>query len=639
MILLSCLGLAVPLPAQIPTDIQQPGTQPGQAGSLERPERCDNCHGGYDTAVEPAHNWRGSMMAHAGRDPLFWASVAVVEQDFAGAGDLCLRCHAPAGWLEGRSTPTDGSGLAASDEHGVECDVCHRLVNPDDSEHMGDQFAPFLANDEGQPPIGYYGGGMYVFWGGADKLGPYSDAGARHQFLASRFHRESEFCGTCHDVSNPLVGDLAHNNGGQVPLPSGSYSGVPGAPVDGKAAFNNFPYAYGIVERTFSEHQSSELSSLTMSAYGSLPPEFQDGAIEEAWAAALASTPSGNYADGTPRSFSCQSCHMRPEQGYGCNKSGVPFRVDLPAHDLTGGNAWAPQAILWLDAAGRLRLGGGLTAGEVSGLQAGVERARHNLREAAVLAVTGNRLRIYNLTGHKLLTGYPEGRRAWLRVRWHGIGGALLREDGAYGDMVVLLNGSPLIVRSLLDPEGPRTRVYQAEHGITQEWAAELLTLGLPASMPLSYDRVSGAVVLTLGDVAAWPAGSAAPTFHFVLNNEVLRDNRIPPYLMSYDEATSRNILPVPETQYGAPGPGGHYLAWDELRLDPPAGAVRAYIELLYQPTSWEYVQFLYLANQGASPFLGGTGDDLLDAWLATGMAEPEVMATAEWRLLRAPAR
>ena len=90
----------------VPTDIQQPGTQPQEIGNLESPDKCDNCHGGYNKSVEPAHNWRGSMMAHAGRDPIFWATLAIAEQDFDGSGDLCIRCHSTGGWLAGRSTPT-----------------------------------------------------------------------------------------------------------------------------------------------------------------------------------------------------------------------------------------------------------------------------------------------------------------------------------------------------------------------------------------------------------------------------------------------------------------------------------------------------------------------------------------------------
>jgi PKD repeat protein len=51
----------------------------------------------------------------------------------------------------------------------------------------------------------------------------------------------------------------------------------------------------------------------------------------------------------------------------------------------------------------------------------------------------------------------------------------------------------------------------------------------------------------------------------------------------------------------------------------------------MYQPTSWEYVQFLYLDNTTDNTQLSTTGKDFLDAWLATGMAEPQVMATTSW--------
>ena len=177
----------------VPTDIQQPGTQPGQVGNLETPDKCDNCHGGFNKASEPAFTWRGSMMANAGRDPIFWATVAIAEQDFPGSGDLCIRCHSTAGWQAGRSVPTDGSGLTAADADGVDCDTCHKMTNPNASEIAGVMVAPFIANDEQTPATGYYGSGMMVLSGGAAKLGPYADAEARHQFTKSNFHRSVDF--------------------------------------------------------------------------------------------------------------------------------------------------------------------------------------------------------------------------------------------------------------------------------------------------------------------------------------------------------------------------------------------------------------------------------------------------------------
>jgi MG2 domain len=120
-------------------------------------------------------------------------------------------------------------------------------------------------------------------------------------------------------------------------------------------------------------------------------------------------------------------------------------------------------------------------------------------------------------------------------------------------------------------------------------------------------------------------------TFHFVLNNKVAKDNRIPTYGMSYEEARKRNALPVPADQYGNPLPTGVYNYWDEVTLSPPGGAVYATIDLLYQPTSWEYIQFLWNANDGTNAFLSEEGVNLLAAWLSTGMAEPYVMASTTW--------
>jgi hypothetical protein len=323
----------------VPTDVQQPGTQPGEVSNLESPDKCDNCHGGYNTAVEPAFNWRGSMMANAGRDPIFWSTLAIAEQDFDGSGDLCIRCHSTGGWYAGRSTPTDGSGLAAGDADGVDCDTCHKMTNPDNGEHLGVMNPPFVANDGLE---GYYGSGMLSLWGSADKLGPYSNADARHQFMQSTFHRSKDFCGSCHDVSNPVVGDLAHNNGAQDTADPVVASGVPGSLVDGKAAFNNFPYQYGIVERTYSEYYSGALSGTLVSDYATLPDDLKAGVIESVFNAAL-----GDYEDGTPRYFTCQTCHMRATTGTGANKRGVLVRTDLPLHDLTGGNYWMPDAVGW----------------------------------------------------------------------------------------------------------------------------------------------------------------------------------------------------------------------------------------------------------------------------------------------------
>ena len=59
------------------------------------------------------------------------------------------------------------------------------------------------------------------------------------------------------------VSDLAPNSGMQVGAPPVISSHNLGGQIEDKAAFNNPPYAYGIVERTLSEYKSSPLSTTT----------------------------------------------------------------------------------------------------------------------------------------------------------------------------------------------------------------------------------------------------------------------------------------------------------------------------------------------------------------------------------------
>jgi hypothetical protein len=613
-----------------PSDIKQPGTQPLEVGNLESPDKCDNCHGGYNTSVEPAHGWRGSMMANGGRDPIFWATLAIAEQDFDGSGDLCIRCHSTGGWLAGRSTPTDGSALTETDSDGVECDFCHKMTNPNDLEHLGVMNAPFIAND-GQSN-GYYGSGMASIWGGSDKLGPYSDAEARHQFMESSFHRSLDFCGSCHDVSNPAVGDLAPNNGTQPTADLVISDGVPGNPVNGKAAFNNFPYQYGIVERTFSEFKSGLISQTLVDDFVGLPADLKGGALQAIFEEATNNgARSADYEDGDPRYYTCQSCHMRPVTGKGCNKKGAPLRIDLPLHDMTGGNYWMPEAIKYLNTEGKLRLGGGMTAIQIAATDDGALRAAQQLGLAASLTVVGDTVKVVNHTGHKLISGYPEGRRMWLNIKWYDASNNLLREDGEYGEIGIEIDGFQ--VRSIKDLHDPNTKIYEAHYGMTQEWASTLMAVNALHYGPivLDYDRESGAEGMTIAQLAAIPE-AAHETFHFVLNNTVIKDNRIPPYGMNYEKARQRNALPVPADQYN--GGSGTYDYFDVVSLNVPEGEPEptyATIDLLYQPTSWEYIQFLYLANNGQNAFLANEGAYMLEAWLNTGMAEPYVMATATW--------
>ena len=227
------------------------------------------------------------------------------------------------------------------------------------------------------------------------------------------------------------------------PLPPGQFDGTLGGPLLSKAGMKNAPHKFGVVERTFSEHIASPLDTMLVDDFDKLPVGLRKGSIARAYTQAKLSTPSGNYSDGTPRNFTCQTCHMPPVSGYGCSLFGTPARTDIPLHDQTGGNYWAPDAIVYLDAQNRLFGGNGLTPYQLAGIQDGKLRAIDNLENSAALSVSGNTLRVTNLTGHKLISGYAEGRRMWLNVKWYDASNQLVREDGEYGPLNVTVNSTP----------------------------------------------------------------------------------------------------------------------------------------------------------------------------------------------------
>ena len=200
----------------VPTDIQIPGTQPIPVDTVPTINSVGNCGchdfspvAGQSPESVPVFGWDGGMMANAGRDPLFWATVAVAEQDFlpggGGVGDLCLHCHSVKGWLEGRSVPTDGSGMnEGSDAEGIMCEFCHLVTNPDqvnsipnppEGGYVEEQNGDFVAYDEATGD-GYYGGAEYVVNSAGTRLGPYADASARHDVIPSPYFRDARMCGT-----------------------------------------------------------------------------------------------------------------------------------------------------------------------------------------------------------------------------------------------------------------------------------------------------------------------------------------------------------------------------------------------------------------------------------------------------------
>jgi hypothetical protein len=519
-------------------DFELPGTQPLEGGTFDGPNLCVNCHGGYDPAVEPGHNFQGMLMGQSARDPLFYACLAIAEQDAPSSGDLCLRCHSPFGWLGGRSQPTSGSQLTAFDREGMACDFCHRAVNP--IYQAGVSPAEDEAIINGMMPAhrpSTYSNGQYVMDPLPRKRGPFVTA-APHAYLVSPFHASSDFCGTCHDVSNPAfdrVGTTADY--------------VPG-PLDQAAASVGSTVLMPL-ERTYSEWKNSAFPA------GVYAPEF-----------------AGNKPGGVVSS--CQDCHLRDVNGKGCNDVAAPIRPDLPLHDMMGGNTWLGPVIASLYP----------TETNAAALDDGSARAVSMLQKAALVDVSvaaGDQswlatVTVTNRSGHKLPTGYPEGRRMWLHLLAYDAQGTKLHESGA----------------------------YDAASGVlAREADAVIYETHLGISPPLG---------MALG---ATPGVS----FHFALNDTVYKDNRVPPMGFtnaSFDAFGGRPVDHTrPEPRY-ADGQN-----WDASTFTVPAATAKVVARLYYQTTSKEYVEFLRDQNT-----TNAHGQTMYDAWNANGKSSPVLMAS-----------
>jgi hypothetical protein len=246
---------------------------------------------------------------------------------------------------------------------------------------------------------------------------------------------------------------------------------------------------------------------------------------------------------------SCQACHLPSERGKACGAPGMPER-DVHRHELAGGNYWMPLVL----------------AGEYPELARGpayqrtAENAMKMLERAATVAISsppsvvaGESLsfsvKVTNETGHKLPTGYPEGRRMWLEAIVSDDSGKMLLHSGAYD------------AATATRADDPDLRTYEVR---------------------LAAAGVEG--------------------FHFILQDELIQDNRIPP----------RGFVPRADTRpvgrdYAVTtnGPDGSVVLahWDDapysLRLPLSVkGRIEIRITLWYQTTSREYVESLRDGNR-----------------------------------------
>ncbi len=403
-------------------DFHVPGTQVGNvpASNILPSSNCKVCHGNIDATTDPSGTWSGSLMAQAGRDPLFYAQMALANQDVSNVGYYCLRCHVPMSIVTGHALQADGSTLDARDKEGVSCHFCHAMVDPTyqpGSSPVEDQ--AILAGLDDAPE--HYGNAMFVLDPAGSRRGPRADAAPMHEFLRASFFKSGSLCGTCHDVGNVAV--TRQSDG------TYQYNAIdqPSPDMDPE---HQFP-----LERTYTEWKLSEFASSGVDMGGRF-----GGA-----GATVVST--------------CQDCHMPRAAGRACFAG--PDRSDLATHEFAGAAAQVLDIIA------------SFTEGDPLVDQAAIARARaasvSMLERAATVEVAqrAGRLgvRVVNHSGHKLPTGHIEGRRVWLNVRFLDESGSLVSEHGAYDSGEARLDAS-------------RTEVYEMHVGLS---AAASAATGLPA--------------------------------------------------------------------------------------------------------------------------------------------------------------
>jgi hypothetical protein len=158
----------------------------------------------------------------------------------------------------------------------------------------------------------------------------------------------------------------------------------------------------------------------------------------------------------------------------------------------------------------------------------------------------------------------------WINVKFRTYEGALLQELGHYDEGTAVLTTGD-------------TKVYELRQGLDAAMAA----------------------------LTGVPVGAS---FHFALNNTIVKDNRIPP--RGFDNAAfeAGQAHPV-----GATYADGQY--WDDTAFPIPLGADYAVVSVYHQTSSKEYMEFLRDENTTDT-----RGDIAYDEWEAAGKSAPVLM-------------
>lgn len=578
-------------------------------------------NGGQGSQDRFFYAWKGMTMGNAARDPAFFATLSVANKDFTNliyaaankgvdtdnndlynlvglstarqvacylkiyepsspdpctpgnpitllpedkipvTADLCLRCHFTAGWLEGRSEPASphfpylrgqfwGSKFqeypgwpgspqlvdinkdSEADMEGIQCAYCHRQV--DNYKRKSQYDNSTMANGNG----GYF----------MNKYDPFSNYLIRP---TSNFQTDSIICGTCHDVTNPLVFTKTAVSPSKMLHP---------------------------IERTYTEWYWSDYGNRTKCVNCHTKMEFPGaqtwllypgldrlwGAVDQKWT----------------------------QSPYNYTSSVItPYRTQA-----------------YMDAKARS--------------EALMESAGKILIEVVNVSVANGYatvdVKVTNNTGHKLPTGFAEGRQMWIRLKAVDSKGNVLFEDG-------VIDSSGKLVRTA------NTKVYEQ---IVLAKGYENFKLNNYSIIDADKD----------GTVSHYEK-----EFHFVLMNYIEKDNRIPPLGFNKDAYMADGAFIVPFDAKDTDYPSGQN--WDVTTYTIPLAGARGSItvtaELKYQTFNKEYIEFLDTMDTEKTEEFGGRarnvpcntgsmycgyqtwGDVLRQIWMDTGKGPAVLMNTA----------
>jgi len=561
-------------------------------------------------------DWSGSMMANAARDPAFFAAMnsanhdiiryfkSLPDADFAQllldlkldkdllrtangtlkcisdacrsandpedllpvTADLCLRCHAPVGWLEAHSEPATASSPflkgqfwganlleeptgdgdpsfninheSEAEMEGVQCNFCHRAT--DVSKRLSRHDGSVMASGNG---------GFIVAPNTPFDPSQGQDAIPKPNV----FQTTGNFCGSCHDVTNPLIN---------------TKTVVPGTDTTEM----KHP-----IERTYTEWYWSDYRNTT----------------------------------------TCQDCH-EPMKFLGAQTWML-----YPAMDQLWGDVdqkWIDRGIQNVPAS---RADALATAAARNSDFMGENAARVEIVDTVKSVTAGTsainvNVKITNLTGHKLPTGFAEGRQMWIHIQAFDDDENLVYEDG-------VLDSNGCLHRTA------STKVYEQ---LIEAVGYPFLDAEVKEPSPC--------------DIYHDPSKAEGAEFHFILMNKIVKDNRIPPKGFNKKAYQDDGAFIIPAHLYD----NGEYWDTTAYRIPVPAtGSKKLHVTatVYYQTFSREYIEFLKHNDTEKTQEHGGRarnlpakfsadnptiqtwGETLYKLWQDADMGPPSSLGSAEF--------